>query len=113
MKGVQYLLHQPGVVKPNTEWKDAQAVMKNGAQFLDVLKNYDGRTINPVNKGAVQNLLDTQADVFDTQAMSKKSKAAAGLCEWLKNIIKYNTVFLKVDPLEKESIRLKGEADKA
>lgn len=45
--------------------------------------------------------------------MSKKSKAAAGLCEWLKNIIKYNTVFLKVDPLEKESIRLKGEADKA
>lgn len=40
--------------------------MKNGAQFLDVLKNYDGRTINPVNKGAVQNLLDTQADVFDT-----------------------------------------------
>lgn len=51
--------------------------------------------------------------MFDTQAMMKKSKAAAGLCEWLKNIIKYNTVFLKVDPLEKESIRLKGEADKA
>lgn len=31
--------------------------------------------------------------------MSKKSSAAANLCNWIINIVKYNSIYKKVKPL--------------
>jgi len=102
LSGIQILLNTPGQLPKETTWKNAQIMMKNGAAFLDRLKNnFDAEKMNDVNKNAVVHMLETQPDVFDTNEMRKKSKAAAGLCDWLKNIIEYNTVFRFVDPLKK------------
>lgn len=82
--------------------------------FLDRLKNgFDAEKMNDVNKNAVVHMLESQPDVFDTNEMRKKSKAAAGLCDWLKNIIEFNTVFRFVDPLKKQMEDLKIKAEEA
>lgn len=51
--------------------------------------------------------------MFVTEEMKKKSKAAGGLCDWLKNIIEFNTVFRIVDPLRKQTEQLKIQAEEA
>lgn len=73
--------------------------MKNGALFLEQLKKYNAEGMNEVNKKCAMDLIDAKKEDFDTKEMRKKSSAAAGLCDWLKNIIEYNTVYRFVEPL--------------
>lgn len=114
MSGIQILLGTPGQIPKDLSWKAAQGIMKNGAMFLNRLKNeFDAEKMNDVNKNAVVHMLESQPDVFDTNEMRKKSKAAAGLCDWLKNIIEFNTVFRYVDPLKKQMEDLKIKAEEA
>lgn len=88
--------------------------MKNGALFLDRLKNgFDGEKMHDVNKNAVMHMIETKPEVFDANEMGRKSKAAAGICSWLVNIIEFNTVFRFVDPLKKQMEQLKIEAEDA
>ncbi|CAL6039825.1 Outer-arm_dynein beta [Hexamita inflata] len=113
LSGVQLLISTPGQVAKDVSWKQGQSIMKNGQLFLDRLRAFDGETMNEVNKNAAQHLIEANADVFDSTEMRKKSRAAGGLCDWLKNIIEFNTVYKFVDPLKKQTEQLKLQAEEA
>lgn len=65
-------------------------------QFLDQLVNYDKENIHESNLKAVQPYLDDPE--FEPDFIRSKSGAAAGICAWCINIIKFYHVFCDVEP---------------
>ena len=65
-------------------------------QFLDSLVNYDKENIHDNNLKAVQPYLDDPE--FEPNFIRAKSIAAAGICAWVINIIKFYHVFCDVEP---------------
>jgi len=83
--------------RKNHAWGNAQKMMGNPKAFLDQIKSYDGDNIQ-------ENLLSDVAPIlalenFTYENMVKKSSAAANLCKWVINIVRYNSIFKKVKPL--------------
>lgn len=67
--------------------------------FLDALINYDKENIHPEVIKAIQPYLK---DVeFEPDFIRQKSGAAAGLCAWVINIIRFYEVFCDVEPKRK------------
>lgn len=50
---------------------------------------------------------------FDPAIVINKSKAAAGLCSWVLNIVKFYDVILEVGPLRKQLEEAKEQLDVA
>ncbi|KAF4733564.1 hypothetical protein FOZ62_017846 [Perkinsus olseni] len=98
-----------GKVK-DTSWKGATKMMGNPEKFLESLKAFKGE----IDDGNVpgQNISCarplTEAEDFTVESMKKKSAAAAGLCEWVINIIMYYDVVITVEP-KKQSLREANE----
>ena len=65
-------------------------------QFLDQLVNYDKENIADSNLKAVQPYLDDPE--FEPDFIRAKSAAAAGICAWAINIIRFYHVFCDVEP---------------
>lgn len=64
--------------------------------FLDALLNYNKENIHPeIIKGIQPYLKDPE---FDPDFIRSKSGAAAGLCSWVINIIKFYDVYCDVEP---------------
>jgi dynein heavy chain len=72
--------------------------MNNPNQFIDLVKGFDGDNIDEWKLKAVEPLL--AQDFFNFDTMKGKSLAAAYLCAYVVNIVKYNTIFKKVKPLK-------------
>ena len=68
-------------------------------QFLDSLINYDKENIHENNLKAVQPYLTDPE--FDADFIRNKSAAAAGLCSWAVNIVKFYHVYCDVEPKRK------------
>lgn len=67
--------------------------------FLDSLINYDKENIHPeVIKAIEPYLKDAE---FEPEFVRSKSAAAAGLCAWVINIIKFYEVYCDVEPKRK------------
>lgn len=67
--------------------------------FLDALITYDKENIHPEIIKAIQPYLkDTE---FEPEFIRSKSAAAAGLCAWVINIIKFYEVYCDVEPKRK------------
>lgn len=67
--------------------------------FLDALINYDKENIHPeVIKAIEPYLKDAE---FEPEFVRSKSAAAAGLCAWVINIIKFYEVYCDVEPKRK------------
>ncbi|KAK6632535.1 hypothetical protein RUM43_013303 [Polyplax serrata] len=77
-------------------WKNCKVMMAKVDSFLDQLKNYDKENMQPEAVKAVQFYLDKPD--FDPERIKTKSQAAAGLCSWVINIIKFYEVFVFVEP---------------
>jgi dynein heavy chain len=81
-------------------------MMSNPEKFLENLKSFKGE----IDSGNVpkQNLENarplTTAEDFTVESVMKKSKTAAGLCEWVLNIILYYDVVVQVEP-KKNALR--------
>ena len=58
--------------------------------------HYDKENIHENNLKAVQPYLDNPE--FDPEFVRSKSLAAAGLCAWVINIVKFYNVFCDVEP---------------
>ena len=68
-------------------------------QFLDALVNYDKENIHPnILTGIEVYLKDPE---FDPEFVRSKSGAAAGLCSWVINVIKFYEVYCDVEPKRK------------
>lgn len=67
--------------------------------FLDALINYDKENIHPEIIKAIQPYLKDAE--FEPEFVRSKSAAAAGLCAWVINIIKFYEVYCDVEPKRK------------
>ncbi|KAL6263152.1 hypothetical protein P5V15_005953 [Pogonomyrmex californicus] len=96
---VMVLLAPSGKVPKDRSWKAAKIMMAKVDTFLDSLINYDKENIHPEVIKAIQPYLKDSE--FEPEFVRSKSAAAAGLCAWVINIIKFYEVFCDVEPKRK------------
>merc|ERR1712139_263120 len=63
-----------------------------------------GSKVPQQNVEAARKVKEAMGEDFTSDAMRKKSSAAAGLCEWIINIIMYYDVVIQVEP-KKQALR--------
>ncbi|XP_067914454.1 dynein axonemal heavy chain 17-like [Heterodontus francisci] len=93
---VMILLAPSGKVPKDRSWKAAKIMMGKVDGFLDSLINYDKERIPESSLKAFRPILDNP--MFDADFVRTKSIAAAGLCSWCINIVKFYEVFCEVAP---------------
>jgi dynein heavy chain len=94
--GVIALLSTNKVPK-DVSWGAAKKLMGNVDQFLGVLLNFDKDNTPVFACEYIEKHLFTDPD-FTVEVMSKKSNAAAGMCAWVINIVKYYRIYEVVEP---------------
>ncbi|XP_073435796.1 dynein axonemal heavy chain 9 isoform X2 [Dendrobates tinctorius] len=93
---VMVLTAPGGKVPKDRSWKAARVVMGKVDGFLDCLINFNKENIHENCIKAIQPYLkDTE---FNPEFIASKSLAAAGLCSWVINIVKFYEVFCEVEP---------------
>lgn len=74
--------------------------MQNPQNFLNNLNSFKGKidlNLVPANNfNAIRSII--AEETFTPENMAKKSSAAAGICDWIKNITCYFDVFVSVEP---------------
>ena len=73
-------------------------MLGNPRKFIDDIKEFDGENIDQWKLDMVAPLL--KEDFFNQKTMQGKSTAAAFLCGWVINIVTFNAIFKKVQPLK-------------
>lgn len=100
-------LTKAGNVK-DAGWKAFQALCSNPASFLEDLKEYkDAIDAGRVPRKNILKALKIQAKMgnsFSAENMIKVSKAAAGLCTWLMNILAYYDLVVPKQPVRSEKV---------
>jgi len=90
-----------GAIKDGS-WKGAQKMMSNPEKFLINLKSFKGQiddgNVPQINVEKARKIQLEMGDDFTKTGMAKKSGAAAGLCEFIINIIMYYDVVIQVEP---------------
>ncbi|XP_029423391.1 dynein heavy chain 11, axonemal [Nannospalax galili] len=94
---VMVLLAPRGRVPKDRSWKAAKIFMGKVDDFLQALINYDKEHI-PENCLKVVNEQYLKDPEFNPNFIRTKSFAAAGLCAWVINIIKFYEVYCDVEP---------------
>eukprot|EP00058_Branchiostoma_floridae_P010281 XP_002595769.1 hypothetical protein BRAFLDRAFT_200305 [Branchiostoma floridae] len=93
---VMVLLAPGGKVPKDRSWKAAKVVMGKVDEFLNNLITYDKENIHEnCLKAIAPYLADPE---FDPDFIRAKSLAAAGLCAWVVNIVKFYEVYCDVEP---------------
>ncbi|CAM9713793.1 unnamed protein product [Bubo scandiacus] len=96
MAAVMVLTAHGGKIPKDKSWKAAKVMMGKVDAFLDALKNFDKEHIPEACLKAFQ---PYQSDPsFDPEFIMSKSTAAAGLCSWCLNIVRFYEVFCEVEP---------------
>ncbi|NXE29303.1 DYH17 protein, partial [Ardeotis kori] len=93
---VMVLTAPNGKIPKDKSWKAAKVMMGKVDAFLDSLKKFDKEHIPEACLKAFQ---PYQSDPsFDPESIMSKSTAAAGLCSWCLNIVRFYEVFCEVEP---------------
>ena len=99
---VQYMQAPPGQLKKvKTAWAEAKKMMGSVDQFLASLLNFDKDNILPENKAAVRKITGTPEAPnpdFNYNSVKRVSLAAAGLADWVLNVLIYHDIYLDVAP---------------
>ena len=93
---VMVLLSTTGKIPRDRSWQKAKIMMQKIDQFLESLVNYDKENIHPNIITALEPYLKDKE--FDPDFIRSKSAAAAGLCSWVINIVKFYEVYCDVEP---------------
>lgn len=83
--------------KKRIDWKAAQKMMSNPGQFIDDVKAFGPEEIPENTLKNVEILMELE--FFSYEVMVSKSSAAANLCNWVINCVKYHKIYVKVAPL--------------
>ncbi|XP_070583565.1 dynein axonemal heavy chain 11 isoform X3 [Erythrolamprus reginae] len=94
---VMVLLANKGKVPRDRTWKAAKLFMGKVDEFLQALINYDKEHI-PENCLKVLKEHYLKDSEFSPNLVRNKSFAAAGLCAWVINIVKFYEVYCDVEP---------------
>lgn len=101
------VLFSKGKIPKDRSWKESKLMMGKVDQFLNDLIYYDKENMNPdVVKAAKEYCKDPE---FSPEKILSKSIAAAGLCAWVINILKFYDVFVVVEPKRKALARANQE----
>ena len=95
--------------KKNHQWNNATKMMNNPKQFIDMVQEFDGDNIDDWKKEMLKPMMSQP--YFTVENMKKKSLAASYLAAYIINIIKYNSIFLKVKPLKESAEAAQALAD--
>ncbi|KAJ8875197.1 hypothetical protein PR048_023092 [Dryococelus australis] len=91
------VLRSPGGKIPrDRSWKVGKAMMAKIDGFMKDLNNFDKKNIHPNVLKTIQPYLDNPN--FEKSKIEKLSSAAAGLCEWIINVVKYNKIWVDTEP---------------
>ncbi|XP_004857611.1 dynein heavy chain 9, axonemal isoform X1 [Heterocephalus glaber] len=93
---VMVLMAPGGKVPKDRSWKAAKVTMAKVDSFLDSLINFDKENIPESCLRAIRPYL--QDPEFNPEFVASKSYAAAGLCSWVINIVRFYEVFCDVEP---------------
>ncbi|NXL38693.1 DYH17 protein, partial [Glaucidium brasilianum] len=93
---VMVLMARGGKIPKDKSWKAAKVMMGKVDAFLDALKNFDKEHIPEACLRAFQPYRSDPS--FDPAFIMSKSTAAAGLCSWCLNIVRFYEVFCEVEP---------------
>ncbi|KAL1130935.1 hypothetical protein AAG570_012176 [Ranatra chinensis] len=104
---VMVLLAPGGKIPKDRSWKAAKVMMAKVDTFLDALINYDKENIHPEIIKSIQPYLKDSE--FEPEFVKSKSAAAAGLCAWVINIIKFYEVYCDVEPKRKALAQANAE----
>ncbi|XP_055341295.1 LOW QUALITY PROTEIN: dynein beta chain, ciliary-like [Paramacrobiotus metropolitanus] len=94
---VMILLAPNGRVPKDKSWKASKVMMAKVDLFLEQLKTYDKEHIHENCLKAVDPFLK-KPEFQDPASVESKSRAAAGLCAWVVNIVNYYRVYCDVEP---------------
>uniref|UniRef100_A0A8D0H5U7 Dynein axonemal heavy chain 17 n=1 Tax=Sphenodon punctatus TaxID=8508 RepID=A0A8D0H5U7_SPHPU len=93
---VMILTAPGGKIPKDKSWKAAKIMMGKVDTFLDSLKKFDKEHIpEPCLKAFKPYMADPN---FDPEFIMSKSTAAAGLCSWCVNIVRFYEVYCNVAP---------------
>ncbi|KAM9371463.1 dynein axonemal heavy chain 17 [Phaethornis superciliosus] len=93
---VMVLTAPKGIIPKDRSWKAAKVMMGKVDSFLDALKNFDKEHIPEACLKAFQ---PYQSDPsFNPEFIKTQSAAAAGLCSWCLNIVRFYEVYCDVEP---------------
>ncbi|XP_015735401.1 dynein heavy chain 17, axonemal [Coturnix japonica] len=93
---VMVLTAPQGKIPKDRSWKAAKVMMGKVDTFLDALKKYDKEHIP---EPCLKEFQRYQTDpTFDPDFIMSKSTAAAGLCSWCLNIVRFYNVYCEVEP---------------
>lgn len=81
----------------NFKWDRAKKMMANVEQFKVKLQEFRGEDITEDEIKKLQPFVGNE--LFDPKVMESKSMAAANLCNWVVNIVRFNRIYVKVKPL--------------
>merc|ERR1719232_1504263 len=87
---------QKGKIPKDRSWAKVKVMMAKVDQFLDALINYEKENIHPNILTALEMYLNDKD--FDPDFVRSKSGAAAGLCSWVINVVKFYEVYCDVEP---------------
>ncbi|CAM4557085.1 unnamed protein product [Lepidochelys kempii] len=93
---VMVLMAPGGKVPKDRSWKAAKVSMARVDGFLDSLIHFDKENIHENCLKAIQPYL--QDPEFNPEFVTSKSYAAAGLCSWVINIVRFYEVYCDVEP---------------
>ncbi|KGL87447.1 Dynein heavy chain 9, axonemal, partial [Charadrius vociferus] len=93
---VMVLMAPGGKIPKDRSWKAAKAAMARVDGFLDSLIKFDKENIHENCLKALQPYLEDPK--FKPEFVTTKSYAAAGLCSWVVNIVRFHEVYCDVEP---------------
>jgi len=105
VNAVQYMMAPKGQLnKTKTAWAEAKKMMASVDKFLESLLSFDKDNLLPENKAKVRGITGTPEapnPEFNFPSVKRVSLAAAGLCDWVVNILIYHDIYLDVEPKRK------------
>ncbi|KAM9845080.1 LOW QUALITY PROTEIN: dynein axonemal heavy chain 11-like [Aulostomus maculatus] len=93
---VLVLLAPQGRIPKDRSWKASKVVMSKVDDFLQALVNFDKERIPEAIVKVVRDEYLSDPE-FNPEFVRQKSSAAAGLCSWVINIIRFHEVFCEVE----------------
>ena len=97
LASVMVLQSPAGRLKRDVSWAAAKKTMKDVNRFMESLREFKKDEIPPENIRELERKYLNDPE-FNRDSMMSKSRAAAGLCEFVINIVEYHRIYLVVQP---------------
>eukprot|EP00163_Fabomonas_tropica_P031151 TRINITY_DN730_c1_g2_i2.p1 TRINITY_DN730_c1_g2~~TRINITY_DN730_c1_g2_i2.p1 ORF type:complete len:4514 (+),score=1634.66 TRINITY_DN730_c1_g2_i2:234-13775(+) len=96
MSAVLYMIAPEGRPARDVSWGAAKKAMGSIDRFINQLRNFDKEHIPAANLVDVRKYVAMPG--FNKDNIMSKSRAAAGICEWVRNIVIYYDIYCEVQP---------------